>query len=150
MSAVVRTPRERVWRALTAPEEVTRWDERLVALAAPAPGYPTEGQPAHWRVRLGRIPLELRARPLEVVPGQRLRSAVALGPFRYEETYVLAAEPGEADATRLTLRIVSSSAVPVVGGVLDRFAVRSLASRRIDVALRALREWCEAHPEPRG
>lgn len=144
MSTLIQTARERVWRALTEPAEVIRWDGRIVALAEPAPDYPKEGVSAHWRCRLGSIAVDLHDRPLEVVPGRRLRSAVELGLFRFEETWDLASEAGESDQTRLGLRLATRSFVPVVGGLFDRFDVRNLASQIVDGNLRAIRKWCEA------
>jgi uncharacterized protein YndB with AHSA1/START domain len=151
MSTVIQSPPKRVWRALTVPEEVIRWDERIVSLREPAPDYPSEGRAACWRYRLGALAVDLHDRPLEVVPPQRLRTAVALGLFRFEETWTLDASSDSA-RTRLALRIVSSNSVPLVGGLLDRFAVRSMASERVDAKLRAVRAWCEGSlaPQPVG
>ena len=42
MSTVIESPSRRVWRALTVPEEVIRWDERVLALRDPVSGYPAE------------------------------------------------------------------------------------------------------------
>ena len=118
MSGVIGAPRERVWRALTVPEEVIRWDERLVSLAAPAPGHPLAGQTVRWRCRLGSVAVDLLERPIEVVPRQRLVSEISLGLFRFEETCGLSDESGDAARTRLSLRLVASNSVPVVGGLL--------------------------------
>ena len=157
MSAVIHTPRPRVWRALTLPEELIRWDERVVELAQPASTYPCTDQPVRFRYQLGSLTIDLRDRPLEVIPGQRLRSHVSLGLFRFERTYTLADEVGEAGqprSTRVSLKLVASNAVPVVGGLIDRFDVRRFASEFVDTKLRSVRVWCEregpvtADPEP--
>lgn len=148
MSTVVHSPRDRVWRALTVPAEVVRWDERMEALVEPVPDYPSAGQLARWRCRMGAVPVELRDRPLEVVPGQRLRSDVRFGLFHFEETYTLVGEPDtQGPDTRLSLRLAASNVLPLVGGALDRFAVRSMASEIVDANLRAIQKWCETHPE---
>lgn len=148
MSTVIVAERARVWRALTEAAEVVRWDERVIALEGPASEYPRVGQSVRWRYRLGSIPVLLHERPVEVVPASRLRSTVALGLFRFDETFQLATEPGDGERTRLTLKLVASNSVPVVGGVLDRFAVRRLAVEFIDAKLRAVQKWCE-NPRPR-
>ena len=44
MSTVIDAGRERVWRALTAPEEVVRWDERTIALVDAPDRYPRIGE----------------------------------------------------------------------------------------------------------
>lgn len=145
MSTVVHTPRERVWRAIALPAEVIRWDEHLVSLEEPAPGYPESGEPARWRYRLGSVPVDLLDRPLEVIPGQRLKHVLCIGSFELEETYTLAGEGTQ--RTRLSLRLASSSnSVPLVGGELDRFDVRRLASEMVDRNLRSIQKWCENHP----
>lgn len=145
MSTVVHTPRERVWRAITEPAEVIRWDDHLLSLEAPAPGYPESGEPAHWRYQLGSVAVDLLDQPLEVVPGQRLKHAMSIGAFEFEEVYTLAGEGSQ--RTRLSLRLASSSnSVPVVGGELDRFDVRRLASEIVDRNLRSIQKWCENHP----
>jgi hypothetical protein len=80
--------------------------------------------------------------PLEVVPAERLRSAVRLGGFEFEETYTLADQAG--GATRLSLRLVAKNTVPMLGGELDRFDVRRMSAERVDQTLAHLARWCEA------
>src|SRR5690348_2354304 len=94
LAVTIAAPASRVWRALCEPGEVVRWDSGVVeALDAP-PDYPRAGQHVRWRTGSGRFRI-LHDRPLEVVPEQRLRSRLALGPWRYDETYTIeAAEPG--------------------------------------------------------
>ena len=146
MSAVIGAPRERVWCALTVPEEVIRWDERLLSLAAPAPGHPRVGETVRWRCRLGSVAIDLLERPIEVVPCQRLLSDISLGLFRFEETCGLADEAGDESRTRLSVRLLASNSVPLVGGLLDRFEVRQLATTMVDSKLKALQRWCERGP----
>jgi hypothetical protein len=143
MTAVVDADPERVWRALTDPGELIRLDERLLELLDPIEGYPCVGQHVRWRYRLGNVPVVLHDHPLEVDPPQRLRSAVELGLFHFDATYGLVSEAGE--RTRVSLRLVASNALPVVGGLLDRFAVRRLAAEHADTRLRSLQKWCENH-----
>jgi uncharacterized protein YndB with AHSA1/START domain len=142
ISTVIEAPRERVWRALSEPRERIRWDTRIVSLEQPAPDYPHADDAAHWRYQLGSIPVRLEDRPVEVVPGKRLRHALSTGSFRFEQTYTLSEEGP--DRTRLSLRFTApENSVPVVGGALDRFDLRRLASEIVDDNLRALQRWCE-------
>jgi hypothetical protein len=143
MSTVIGAGRSRVWRALTEASEVVRWDEHVLELLEPPGEYPRVGRQVHWRYRLGAVPIVLHECPLEVIPDARLRSSVALGLFRFDETFQLATEPGERERTRLSLKLVAGNSLPVVGGMLDRFAVRRLASEFVDTKLRALQRWCE-------
>ena len=146
MSTGVGANRDRVWRALTIPEELIRWDEQLVSLLQPADGYPLVGQQVRWQYRLGAIAVTLRNSLLEVVPKERLRSATKMGLFRFDETFTLSRENGLPERTRLQLKLVAANSVPVVGGLLDRFAVRSLAVELVDRKLRSIQKWCENHP----
>ena len=146
MSTGVSASRDRVWRALTVPDELIRWDEALVALLHPADGYPQEGQQVRWRYRLGAIVVILRNSLLEVVPKERIRSATRMGLFRFDETFTLGRDVTEPERTRLQLKLVAENSVPVVGGLLDRFAVRSLAIELVDRKLRSIQKWCENHP----
>jgi hypothetical protein len=69
-----------------------------------------------------------------------------MGLFRFDETFTLALEPGAPSRTRLQLKIVAANSIPIVGGLLDRFAVRRIATDLVDEKLRALQKWCEANP----
>lgn len=152
LSTVIGAERERVWRALTRPAERIRWDERLVELLEASPGDPRPGQTLRWRYRLGAIAVELQERPLEVRPPERLHCEGALGLFRFSVIYALGVESGApartADRTKLALRLTTPNSVAVVGGSLDRFDVRRVASEFLDARLRALQKWCESTPEP--
>ncbi len=142
MSKVIRSPRARVWRALVSPDELIRWDERRISLEAPIPDYPTLGRPARWRCLLGSVTVSHCEDPLEVVPAERLRSAVRLASFEFEETYTLLDQVP--DATRLSLRLVANNTLPMIGGELDRFDVRRLSAERVDQTLAQLQRWCES------
>jgi hypothetical protein len=39
--------------------------------------------------------------------------------------------------------LVAENSIPIVGGLLDRFAVRRLAAQIVDSKLRSLQKWCE-------
>ncbi len=146
MSTVIGARRDRVWSALTTPNELIRWDEAVVSLVGPNSDYPRVGKAVRWRYLLGTIPVVLRDLPLEVEPCERLRASMTLGLFRFDRTFTLTAEDDVSHRTRITLKLVSSNAVPMVGGQLDRFSVRRMASQFIDAKLRSLQKWCEQSP----
>jgi len=147
ISTAVGAKRDRVWRALTDPQELVRWDERLVAAIDPTEGYPQVGRLMRWRYRLGTVPVVLEDHPLEVVPGERLRSQLGFGHLRFDGIWTLCDESQDGAArTRLALRMVASNAVPLVGGLLDRFGVREIAAQIADARLRQVQKWCESHP----
>ena len=145
LSVVIDVPLPQVWRAVSDPAERLRWDPCVDALLRPAGDFPEIGTQAEWRYRLRGLPVVLRDRPLEVRPGQRLRSEVALGLFHFEQTWSLL--PAEsAERTRLGLHLAAASSVAVVGGTVDRFDVRRLSAQYVDEKLRALRDRYERPP----
>ncbi len=143
MSTVIGAGRARVWRALTEPAQVAAWDASVVAPIDVPPDYPKPGQHVRWRARMNGLPIVLHDSPIEVVGGERLRSSIAMGLFRFDETYTLADDPSGPSRTRLTMKVVTSNEIPVVGGALDRFAVRQQATELVSASLRAIRSWCE-------
>lgn len=145
MSTLITAERERIWRALTTPSELIRWDDQLVALLDPVSDYPRLGQHVRWRCRIGSVPIVVHQTIREVQPGERLQSAISRGVFSFDETYTLADEVEMPDRTRLSLRVVASNSTPVVGGIMDRFAIRRLSAELIDSRLRAVQKWCENH-----
>jgi hypothetical protein len=145
LSTLVGAPRDRVWRALTDPAEIVRWDERAVQLLEPVAQPLAPGCVLRWRYLVGGVPLELREEIEDVVPEERLHAVVQLGLFRFEQTFSLSDDAADPARTRLGLRMTAANAVPVVGGLLDRFSVRRQAADFVDFRLRALQKWCEAH-----
>jgi len=143
LSRVIGSAREHVWHAIIDPQQVIRWDEPMLALLEPAKAYPRVGQHVRWRYHLGTIPVVYHERLVEVVPGQRLRSTVAMGLFRFQQTWSLVDDPGDPQRTRLGLRLTAANVIPVVSGLIDRFAVRRLSAEYADTKLQALQMWCE-------
>lgn len=145
MSTLITAERDRVWRALTTPSEVTRWDDQVVELLDPLPDFPQLGQQVRWRCRIGSVPIVVHQTIREVQPGERLQSSISRGVFCFDEIYTLADERDAPERTRLSLRVVASNSTPVVGGTMDRFAIRRLSAELIDTRLRAVQKWCENH-----
>lgn len=135
---------ERVWRALTVPDEVVQWDTGIVEPLDAPPDYPRPGQHVRWRYRLGPIPLLLHDRPSEVVRNSTLRSSIRLGPFAFDEVYRL--DSSDLRRTRLTARLAVSSAAPLVGSLLERVAGAPLARTTVRSSLEAIKRHCEAAP----
>jgi len=138
LAAVVDAGPADVWRAITEPAELIRWDTAALALIEPGEDWPALGQALVWRYQLGSVPLRLKDTPVEIVPEKRLRSSVSLGSFRFEQSWSLADDEGR---TRVGLSIAARNALPMMGGELDRFDVRRLAAEYVDGKLRGLRGW---------
>ena len=143
ISTAITADRKRVWRALTTPAELIRWDSKIVALLDAISDYPCPGQRVRWRYRLGSVQIVVHQTIGEIRPQERLQSAISLGLFRFDEIYSLVDEAASPDRTRLTLRFVTSNSTPLVGGLLDRFDVRRLSAELIDARLRSIQKWCE-------
>lgn len=149
VSIDVDTTPERVWRALCDPSEVVQWDAGVErALDAPA-DYPQPGQHVRWRSVNGPFRL-LHDRPQEVVPARRLRSLLAVGPFRFDETYTLETRAG---GCRLTATLEVHTPLPVVGSLIDRLYLGPRTRTTVAASLRAIKRHCEAsaaEASPRG
>ncbi len=144
MSVVVEVPRAKVWRAVSDPRVIAERDAangNAGAIDAP-PDYPKPGQHVRWKVRCGGVPTTLHDRPIEVVPAERLRSLIELGALHFDETWTLLVDPAHAERTRVALKLVASNATAVVGGVIDRFEMRRIATERVNAALESVRAWC--------
>jgi uncharacterized protein YndB with AHSA1/START domain len=144
MSVVVHAPRALVWRALADPRAIAERDAANGnggAIDAP-PDYPKPGQHVRWKYRRGGVPTTLHDRPIEVVPHERLRSLIELGALHFDETWTLMIDPVHPEQTRLALKLVASNATAVVGGVIDRFEMRRIATERVGTALESVRAWC--------
>ena len=149
LASVVAAPRARIWTALVDPEEVVHWRPGAVASGDPGVAYPKVGQCVRWTCRVRDLPIVLHETPLEVVRGRQLRSRLRLGLFRFEESFTLAPapradDPQACEQTRVGLHLHVPNEMPIVGGTLDRFAVRRLATELGSTHLQALRDWCEA------
>lgn len=144
LASVMAAPRARIWTALVDPKEVVHWRPGAVPNTDPGAPYPEVGQPVRWSCRVRELPIVLHETPLEVVRGTQLRSRLRLGLFRFEEAFTLASTPGQPGRTRVGLHVCVPNEMPVVGGTLDRFAVRRLATELGGTHLQALRDWCEA------
>jgi len=146
MSTVVASTRERVWRALTDPAELVRWDEPRIAGVDLPPSYPEPGQAVRWRYRLGSVPLVLHERPTDVEPCERLAGAFKAGTLHYRQLWALVEEPEDSAQparTRVSLKQATRNTVPLLGAEVDRFELRRMLIERVDATLRALQKWCE-------
>lgn len=149
MATDVAAPRDEVWRRLVDPDEVARWSPGACAPARAEEAWPEPGARLRLSTRVRALPVALEQRVLELTPGRRLRCDVRLGLVRFEAAFTLTSGV-RGRGTRLALRVVTGSEAPLVGGALDRFAVRRLASELAASWLAALREHCEAGPVAAG
>ena len=138
-SVDVAAPRARVWRALCDPAEVVQWDTGVLeALDAPA-DYPQPGQHVRWRYNEGPFHI-LHDRPQEVVPERTLRSFIAIGPARFDETYTLESHDG---GTRLTALMIVKAPLWLGGPVAERLYVGPTSRRTVAASLEAIKRHCE-------
>ena len=139
VEVLIEAPVRRVWRALCDPTEVARWDAGVErALDAPR-DYPRPGQHVRWRCRSGLFRL-LHDRPVEVETERLLRSRLALGPYRYDETYTLEASDR---GCRLRADLTATLAVPFAGMVSLLYS-GPITPRSFADSMDGLKHWCEA------
>jgi uncharacterized protein YndB with AHSA1/START domain len=140
VSVEIEASPERVWRALCDPAEVVQWDTGVVeALDAP-PDYPRRGQHVRWRYANGPFKL-LHDRPLDVVPNHRLRSALAVGPVRFDETYTI----DQRDSIcLLTAAMLVEVPLPLLGSLVEKMSVGPAARSAVTASLAAIKKHCES------
>jgi hypothetical protein len=131
----------RVWRALTDPSEVVRWESGVTALLDAPAGYPRPGQHIRWRTAAGPFRI-LHDEPQEVLTERKLRALLAVGPFRYDETYLLAEVAG--GGCRLAAEVKARTAIPLAGVVIDRLYLGPSTRRAFKAALASIKRFCEA------
>ena len=151
MGAEIQAERASVWAALSDPEQIAHWRPGVVGARTPEASYPTEGRRFSWSCRLHELPVELIETPIQVQPPSRLESDVTLGLFHFSQTFTLTHSTENRPGTRLVMRVATGNQMPVVGGCLDRFAVRRFATDLASTYLQAVRDWCErgkATPRP--
>ena len=146
LAVVVAAERARVWRALTDPAEIVRWDETRTALVDRERSYPQIGERVRWRSKLGTVALVLNETPNEIEPPERFALTCKSGTLRFEQLYLLVGEPADraqAARTPVSLRLSSRNTLQLIGADIDRFEIRKLLIERTDCSLRALQKWCE-------
>ena len=144
MATEVAAPREAVWTAVSDPEQERHWRPGVSdRLSDRADGNRTRHR---FRLRLHDVPVVLEEARIASVAHEMLRSELRLGLFRFEETFSLV-RTGPLE-TRLGVRVTAPNRMPLVGGSLDRFAVRRFATYLAAVTLQAVRDWCERGQAP--
>ncbi len=66
MSRVIEADPDRLWKALTRPDEIVTWDARMLAPVDPSDDYPFTSGGVRWRYMLGGIQVVMHDRPLEI------------------------------------------------------------------------------------
>jgi hypothetical protein len=141
LSAEVAATRARVWSALADPGELATWRPGLRAVED-TPTWPLAGATLFSLVRVHGLPLVVRETAVEAIAAERLHARLRVGLFHCDATFSLSVLAGE--HTRVALKLEVANELPVVGGTLDRFSVRRIATELAATRLAALREACEA------
>jgi len=126
--------------AICEPAEVAQWDGGVIEAIDAPHDYPRPGQTVRWHYGSERWP-ELRDRPQEVVPEQKLRSILQFGPYYMDETYSLTAwQRGTMLTTTVDLTVRRS----VFGPLLERLWTGREVRRGFEASLAGLKRHCEA------
>ncbi len=143
MSRVIEADPERVWQALTDAAQIVAWDARMLAPVDESDDYPFSGG-VRWRYQLGSVQVVMHDRPLEVVPGLRLKRKIKLGSLRYDQTFSLTPIDQRPDQTNLAVKLVTPNWIPLVGDSVDRFSARELATQHVDDTLRQVQSFFDS------
>ena len=140
MGTGIEADRERVWSAISDPQQVAKWRPGVEDIGSPEASFPTEGRRFKWLCRLNEIPINLVETPISVIDGVRIESEIQFGLFRFYQTLMISKT---AAGSRVTIQIETPNRMSLVGGTLDRFAVRRFATELASTYLQAIRDWCE-------
>ena len=134
MSTQIAAPVEKVWNALTVPDEVAVWDG-VSALDVPA-DYPQVGHHALWRSAFGPLRLTLHDRILVVEERRRMAATIDIGFIHVDEEYRL--DPRSEGGTMLVTDDEVRSRVPGLTWVAVRLTRANVVS-----SMERLKEFCE-------
>ena len=140
LTTQIDSPVSRVWSALCDPSQVVQWDSGVYAVDNPPVDYPQSGQKVRWRYRSERWP-ELLDLPQEVVPEQKLRSILHLGPYKMDETYELTPAAG---GTTLRTTVDLTIQTRIFGALLERLWAGREVHKGFEASLKGLRRYCES------
>jgi hypothetical protein len=131
-----------VWRVLSDPASAANWLPFFCGWVGEPPTSISTLGALRFTSRLRGASVTAEVRVLEIAPG-RVRLHARFGLFAFEARFVLRPEPGLAGATRIGLVVSVENEIAVVGGTLDRFEVRRLASELAESALGRLSAQAE-------
>ena len=138
---IAASPRQ-VWHELVSPASAARWLPNHEGWTE-APSQRLSAQSAlRFRSRLRGIPVPGELLLLASTPG-RVHARVRIGLLSFDARFSVAAESHAAGSTRVGLLLTLANKIAVVGGSIDRFAVRRLASELAEQTLAALTACAE-------
>lgn len=131
-----------MWRVLSDPAAAAAWLPSFGGwIYEPRASLSARGE-LRFRSRLCGVPVQADVRVLEVKPGC-LRGLVRFGLLACEAKFSFSPEPGVAGVTRIGLVLSIENRIALVGGTLDRFEVRRLASGLAEQVLGGLSAQAE-------
>ncbi|HIF94780.1 MAG: hypothetical protein ABGX04_11085 [Myxococcales bacterium] len=167
LSATIGAPTERVWQALTDPNERVTWDDRVLGIVESVSHGANQGanrtrprvRPSSpnrtnerrsssvtkWRFRLGGVPLVMHDETLADEPTERRVSRISIGSMRFDQTLMLRREDdGNGPRTQLSMKLVAHNRIAVIGEVVERLDVQKIIIEYVDATLRQVQKYCEA------
>ena len=135
VATVIAAPVERVWRALTVPDQVCAWDG-VFRLDVPD-DYPQVGQHARWQSPVGPLQLTLHDRINGIEEGRRMAATIDIAFVHVDEEYSLLPTPGGG-----TILVTDDDVRAGIPG-LNWLAVR-LTRTNVHASMARLKEYCES------
>ena len=100
-----------------------------------------------WRFKLGNVPQVLDEEIVEAHHDRtdRLTSRVTMGSLHFDQKLTLHVEDDETGPrTRLSMKVVATNSIAVIGEVVPRLDVQKLVIEYVDATLRQVRKHCES------
>lgn len=141
-SAKVAASPRRIWRVLMEPAASAHWLPGHQQWIDPPPLAFSPSMPLRFRSRLRGIHRRGELQLVECRPG-RARVRIRLGLLAFDVRFTLGPEPGVPGAARIGFLLSLGNEVAIVGGSLDRFEARKLASTLAEQTLSALAAYAE-------
>ena len=131
-----------MWRVLSDPGAAASWLPSFGGWICEPPASVSIPGELRFRSRLRGVPVTAEVRVLELSPGC-VRAHVRFGLFACDAKFSLSPEPHVAGVTRIGLVLSVENQLALVGGTLDRFEVRRLASELAEQTLGRLSAQAE-------
>jgi hypothetical protein len=131
-----------VWRVLSDPASAASGLPFFCGWIGEPPSSSSMLAVLRFRSRLRGAVVAAEVHVVEVTPG-RLSVHARFGLFAFAARFALRPEPGVAGATRIGMVMSVENEIAVVGGTLDRFEVRRLASDLAEATLVGLSAQAE-------
>ena len=133
----IRADVQSVWRAITDPDEVLKWDRGVVGWEGVMDDYPTPGKTYFWNYAYNDTVATLVDQPTAVDAPNMFSTRIQLAKIEFTEVFSLSVERG---VTRLCIEMTLQS----TDSNGDEAGLLQFAKSSLESTARALTRWCES------